>query len=127
MGLGGLEPPTSRLSGVRSNRAELQTQILIIRFDYYEREMQTAAKLLDAFTIKKGLFFLSLKSSVIIHSYECAIVSLLERRYVLMNRSRLLQIILRKEVIQPQVPLRLPCYDFTPVADSTVVGCLLKG
>ena len=33
--------------------------------------------------------------------------------------------ILRKEVIQPQVPLRLPCYDFTPVADPTVVGCLL--
>jgi hypothetical protein len=29
----------------------------------------------------------------------------------------------RKEVIQPQVPLRLPCYDFTPVADPTVVGC----
>lgn len=35
--------------------------------------------------------------------------------------------ILRKEVIQPQVPLRLPCYDFTPVADPTVAGCLLKG
>jgi hypothetical protein len=33
--------------------------------------------------------------------------------------------ILRKEVIQPQVPLRLPCYDFTPVADPTVAGCLL--
>jgi hypothetical protein len=32
--------------------------------------------------------------------------------------------ILRKEVIQPQVPLRLPCYDFTPVADPTVVSCL---
>ena len=31
-----------------------------------------------------------------------------------------------KEVIQPQVPLRLPCYDFTPVADLTVVGCLPK-
>ena len=30
-------------------------------------------------------------------------------------------VILRKEVIQPQVPLRLPCYDFTPVADRTVV------
>lgn len=28
---------------------------------------------------------------------------------------------LRKEVIQPQVPLRLPCYDFTPVEDPTVV------
>ena len=33
--------------------------------------------------------------------------------------------ILRKEVIQPQVPLRLPCYDFIPVADPTVVACLL--
>src|SRR5262249_25332779 len=33
--------------------------------------------------------------------------------------------VLRKEVIQPQVPLRLPCYDFTPVADPTVVGCPL--
>ena len=31
--------------------------------------------------------------------------------------------ILRKEVIQPQVPLRLPCYDFTPVAKPTVVAC----
>ena len=34
--------------------------------------------------------------------------------------------ILRKEVIQPQVPLRLPCYDFTLVADPTVVGCFQK-
>jgi hypothetical protein len=35
------------------------------------------------------------------------------------------ELFLRKEVIQPQVPLRLPCYDFTPVADLTVAGCLL--
>ena len=26
-----------------------------------------------------------------------------------------------KEVIQPQVPLRLPCYDFTPVMNHKVV------
>lgn len=32
-----------------------------------------------------------------------------------------------KEVIQPQVPLRLPCYDFTPVADHTVVRVLPEG
>ena len=31
-----------------------------------------------------------------------------------------IQMYSRKEVIQPQVLLRLPCYDFTPVADSTV-------
>lgn len=34
--------------------------------------------------------------------------------------------ILRKEVIQPQVPLRLPCYDFTPVAEPTVASCPLE-
>ena len=32
---------------------------------------------------------------------------------------------LRKEVIQPQVPLRLPCYDFTPVMNHTLGACLL--
>jgi hypothetical protein len=31
-----------------------------------------------------------------------------------------------KEVIQPQVPLRLPCYDFTPVMNHTVVTVLSK-
>ena len=31
----------------------------------------------------------------------------------------------RKEVIQPQVLLRLPCYDFTPVANPAVVIALL--
>jgi hypothetical protein len=36
------------------------------------------------------------------------------------------QIILRKEVIQPQVPLRLPCYDFTPVTSRTLGSCLRR-
>ena len=31
----------------------------------------------------------------------------------------------RKEVIQPQVPLRLPCYDFTPIINPTLGTCLL--
>ncbi len=31
-----------------------------------------------------------------------------------------------KEVIQPQVPLRLPCYDFTPVIDPAVGAPLQK-
>jgi hypothetical protein len=33
----------------------------------------------------------------------------------------------RKEVIQPQLPLRLPCYDFTPITDSTFGRCLPYG
>ena len=34
---------------------------------------------------------------------------------------------LRKEVIQPQVLLQLPCYDFTPIAGHTMDGCLPEG
>ena len=33
----------------------------------------------------------------------------------------------RKEVIQPQLPLRLPCYDFTPITGPTFDGSLPKG
>ena len=57
VGLSGLEPPTSRLSGVRSNRLSYKPIKLIV---------QTLG-------------------------------------------------LLRKEVIQPHLPIRLPCYDFTPV------------
>jgi hypothetical protein len=31
--------------------------------------------------------------------------------------------ILRKEVIQPQVPLRLPCYDLVPITGFTFGAC----
>ena len=33
--------------------------------------------------------------------------------------------ILRKEVIQPHLPIRLPCYDFTPVTYPTFDCCSL--
>src|SRR3954447_24076462 len=33
----------------------------------------------------------------------------------------------RKEVIQPHLPVRLPCYDFTPVTGPTFDGSLPKG
>ena len=35
--------------------------------------------------------------------------------------------ILRKEVIQPHLPVRLPCYDFVPIADPAFDGSLHKG
>ena len=31
----------------------------------------------------------------------------------------------RKEVIQPHLPIRLPCYDFTPVIGFTLGSCPL--
>jgi len=33
----------------------------------------------------------------------------------------------RKEVIQPHVPVRLPCYDFVPVTNLTLGACLPEG
>ena len=34
------------------------------------------------------------------------------------------EILLRKEVIQPHLPVRLPCYDFAPVTSLTLDGSL---
>ena len=33
--------------------------------------------------------------------------------------------LLRKEVIQPHLPIRLPCYDLTPITGPTFGSCLL--
>ncbi len=75
-----------------------------------ERETKAADPLLVCATVRVTLFRLVLKRTERLGSIEI---------------ERPLGFILRKEVIQPQVPLRLPCYDFTPVADPTVVSCLL--
>ena len=41
--------------------------------------------------------------------------------------SNLIEVLhLRKEVIQPHLPIRLPCYDFTPVIGLTFDGSLLS-
>ncbi len=37
------------------------------------------------------------------------------------------QLLLRKEVIQPHLPVRLPCYDFVPIAGPTFDGSLPEG
>ena len=41
--------------------------------------------------------------------------------------SKSCRVICYKEVIQPQVLLQLPCYDFTPIINHTVVTCLPCG
>jgi len=35
--------------------------------------------------------------------------------------------LLRKEVIQPHLPVRLPCYDLVPIANPTLDVSLPKG
>ena len=38
---------------------------------------------------------------------------------------KLTPVLLRKEVIQPHLPIRLPCYDFTPIINPTFDCCPL--
>ena len=42
------------------------------------------------------------------------------------SHSRATNISLRKEVIQPQLPLQLPCYDFVPVTSPALGGSLCE-
>ena len=37
------------------------------------------------------------------------------------------ELLLRKEVIQPHLPVRLPCYDLVLITDPTFDGSLHKG
>ena len=47
------------------------------------------------------------------------------RSPLLTEASELSFVLLRKEVIQPHLPIRLPCYDFTPITSFTFGGVLL--
>ncbi len=40
---------------------------------------------------------------------------------------RVVLMLLRKEVIQPHLPVRLPCYDLVPIANPTFDHSLHKG
>ena len=50
--------------------------------------------------------------------YQCYISTLHEN----MTETQPLLFILRKEVIQPHLPIQLPCYDFTPVISPAFDG-----
>ncbi len=80
VGLSGLEPPTSPLSGVRSNHLSYKPAEIFYCLFFIRQSVWTLQR----------------------------------------------QVLSGKEVIQPQVPLRLPCYDFTPVMNHKVVSALPK-
>ena len=132
VGRGRVELPTSRLSGVRSNHLSYRP----VTSNSVEPHSQSRRQ---AITSARGarLMFGPLRSNpkyerrkrnedgvkaAIVLPLKGAICSL--EHQSLANQT--IRRILRKEVIQPQVPLRLPCYDFTPVMNHTVVIALPK-
>ena len=44
---------------------------------------------------------------------------------VINNTVTMTHVLHRKEVIQPHLPIRLPCYDLTPIIEPTFDSCLL--
>ena len=98
MGLDGLEPSTSRLSGVRSNQLSYRPALCPI--------------------------FSSLKTEQRVDTAEISLAFIRELNLCVVWKCHLPGLH-RKEVIQPHLPIRLPCYDFTPIIGPTFDGWLL--
>ena len=132
MGLGGLEPPTSRLSGARSS--QLSYRPAPARALHVPTEVQRASlvelglsKPDSKSRVTTAGAMKPLKTAVDLKSTTPELVSQLAggMGHADAEASTPSQGLLRKEVIQPQVPLRLPCYDFTPVTNHSLGACLL--
>ena len=129
VGLGGFEPPTSPLSGVRSNQLSYRP----MPAPGQPTGPRTAPKLAEGGKeASSGLQrkrMLALISRMKGHEDDGNVLWNGRSTSAATGKpgSGAFGQILRKEVIQPQVPLRLPCYDFTPVAKPTVVACLPCG
>jgi hypothetical protein len=96
VGLARLELATSALSGLRSNHLSYRPFGKCVRDTSFQRPDRSLKTESDAAKRSGGL----------------------DRARVCIGLQTLM--LLRKEVIQPQVPLRLPCYDFTPVIDHSL-------
>ncbi len=100
VGLGRLELPTSPLSGVRSNQLSYRPINLTATLPARAEVTCSQASSLQ-------ISMLSSDQAMRVSTYKVMGTSF-------------------KEVIQPQVPLGLPCYDFTPVMNHSVVIALPK-
>ena len=108
MGLSGIEPLTSRLSGVRSNQLSYRP-----RFSSSKTRLPYPVRV--AFIICKNFFCIfSISVSSEQTTFHISLAFLPNHT----NYSR-------KEVIQPHLPVRLPCYDLAPVTSFTLGSSFL--
>ena len=122
VGLGGLEPPASPLSGARSNHLSYRPKDL--RSGGADRD-RTGDPLLAKQVLSQlsyGPYAGTTTTARAFHGPRCCS---LDRRCLVWAPDRSSDGLTRKEVIQPHLPIRLPCYDFTPVIDHTVASAPL--
>ena len=131
VGSSGFEPPTSRLSGVRSNQLSYEPipgGDERVRTDGLLLARQALSQL--SYTPVFGCDQLSRSTlqqseDVLTPSKPYSAFDAFLTLSSFPRPSLFLGLHLRKEVIQPHLPIRLPCYDFTPVIDLTFDGSLL--
>ena len=109
MGQGRVELPTSRLSGVRSNHLSYWPDYGLIVVLLLAAAAHATASNCSGFLDRSRSLETGLYDNYRFQTCVCG----LTLRYAPKR-------FLRKEVIQPQVPLRLPCYDFTPVTSHSL-------
>ena len=119
VGSSGFEPPTLRLSGARSNHLSYEPVSLYVGGDEGIRTLDPllAGQVLSQLSytpvpllppnghskLNNNPLKTPISVSVCLHA----------------------AVLLRKEVIQPHLPIRLPCYDLTLIIDPTFDGVLL--
>ena len=163
VGLDGLEPSTSRLSGARSNLLSYRPVFFPYSLSLFEgfprfrsfslpylggddgirtHDPLLAGQVLSQLSYTPSVSLLpflgpwklnnNLSRLPCTPSYSYLFLSLLYalQRYLYYFAFRLLFIyylfvLHRKEVIQPHLPIRLPCYDLTPIIEPTLGSCPL--
>ena len=101
VGASGFEPPTSRLSVVCSSQLSY-APVYVFRSLKIEQQIELPCG--TNLTLPRFCFGL-------FPNYE--------------DHVNDLHVLHRKEVIQPHLPIRLPCYDLTPIIEPTFDSCLL--
>ena len=162
MGSSGLEPPTSRLSGARSNHLSYEPISLsrcilsILAFDtllgicggddgirthdpllagqvlsqlsYTPVVFGCSSILADPSKSNNDIFSVKTKlprDLVSISVFGFFLFGIPDALFALLFPSGTSDFLHRKEVIQPHLPIRLPCYDLTPIIEPTFGCCLL--
>ena len=120
VGTNGFEPSTSRLSGVRSNHLSYAP--------FYLMEIRRIELLTPCLQSRCSPSWATPPYPAVKVPFPFPTPSKLNNVFPWTNLRILFffrTFLLRKEVIQPHLPIRLPCYDFTPVINPTFDGVLI--